>query len=287
MELCYSEAYTKNYIEGNVYAITGAGGGFGREVALEILKMGGMVVVNDNIEERLNETMQLIQEQGKSDKAEAVLGDVADIEVNKNMVTRAVEKFGKLDCFWANAGIMPHANIADHEKALDAWVACIDTLMKGCLHGICASYDQFKAQGYGHFMVTSSVAGNWSAPVTGVYSGCKRAVRYLTHCLRVENPGLIKTTIINPTGVATTNLFSTMINPVTDNITQINNERMSAKLEKLKSGEAPDLANIDSPQYMTINTEDLGRSIMYALNQPRGVCIGEITVRCTNEDLIC
>ncbi len=288
MDMNYSAHYTHNYIEGNVYAITGAGSGFGREVALEILKMGGMVVINDYLEGRLNETVKLIEELGKADKAVAVLGNCADIEICNKMVAEAAEKFGKLDCFWANAGIMPHAQMQEHEVALPKWVECIETLMKGCLHGICASYDQFKAQGYGHFMVTSSISGNWSSAGAGVYSSCKRAVRFMAQCLRIENPGLIKVTVINPTGVDSTNLMSTMINPDTgDQIGQLNSQRMMQKIGMLQSGQAPEMMDPNSPKYWTFDTEDMSRSIMYALNQPKGVSIGEITVRYTNEDFIC
>lgn len=286
MDMKYSAHYTHNYIEGNVYVITGAGSGFGREVALEILKMGGMVVVNDYIQERLDGTVQLAKDLGKEDKIAAVFGDCSDIEICNKLVAVAVEKFGKLDCYWANAGIMPNAMFEFHEQAMPKWVECIDTLMKGCLHGICASYDQFAAQGYGRFMVTSSLAGNWPGATNGVYSACKRAVRYMAHCLRVENSGLIGVTVINPTGVPTTNLFATMVNPEGNTIGQMNVPRMMQKTQMLQSGQDLDLANIDSAKYMTINTEDLSRSIMYALNQPRGISIGEISVRCTNDDLI-
>ncbi len=282
----YSEQLNKNYIDGRVYAITGAGGGFGRAVALEIVKMGGSVVLNDNSEERLNETMAEIAELGKTDSAIAVLGSCVDIGINKKMVEEAVSRFGKLDCFWANAGIMPYALMEDHEIALERWEACIDITLKGCLHAICASYDQFKAQGHGHFMVTSSIAGNWAASNTGIYSGCKQAVRYLVHSLRVENPGLIKVTVINPTLVASTNLLSTIVNPNSDQIGQMNKETMIAKRKAIAQGTAPELTDMNDPHYAAIDAEDMARSVMYALNQPEGISIGEITVRCTNEDLI-
>lgn len=283
----YSELYTKNYIRGNVYAITGATSGFGKEVAIEILKMGGKVIINGRRQEALNAVMEEVAALGKENDIIAVLGDVAEYDTSKRMVEAAVNTYGKLDAFLANAGIMPNATFAFHSEALPKWEKCIDINLKGNLYGICACYDQFQAQGYGHFLTVSSLHGNFPTAGAGVYAATKVAIRYMAHTLMVENPGVIKVSIIRPTGVGETQLGQTVVSRVdSDGIFGKNTNRMINNKMKLNAGEAPEYGESDSIQYISLNTEEMVWGYMFALNQPRGVNCSDITMRATNECLI-
>ena len=283
----YSDAYQANYISGNVYAITGGGSGFGQATAVEIVKMGGKVAIMGRRMDRLQKTLDMITDLGKGDCAIAFEGDVSKYEDNVAFVQKTVETFGKLDAFFANAGIMPNAYFCEHATALKEWDRCIDINLKGNLFGMCASYDQFKKQQYGHFLTTSSIHGNFPTAGASVYSATKIAIRYMAQSFATENSGLIKTTVINPTGISTTDLFSTIVDSNhPEGIFGGNLVAFYEKAQKLESGEEPELGDVNSIKYAAINTDDMVRSIMYALNQPKGISIGDITVYTANNDFI-
>jgi len=278
----YSENYKENYIAGNVYAITGGGSGFGKETALEILKMGGKTVILDVREDRLAEVAQEATELGFGENLAYLTGDTSKYEDNLALVKLAVDKFGKMDAFFANAGIMPLAPISLYETALPAWEKCIDINFKGVLYGMVASYAQFEKQGYGHFMVTSSIHGNFPTNGAAVYSATKVAVKFLAQCLRNENPGLVKSTVIAPPGIPT-NLYDTVITPVgTDGIFGSKFADYQEARTLQASGEHPEFGDNESMSYLRISPEEMVWSIMYALNQPRGVSISEVTMHSAN-----
>ncbi len=280
----YSECYTDNYIKGNVYIITGAGSGFGRETALEIVKMGGCVVITDVMEDRINETVKLIADLGCADQVASMVGDVTKLDDNKALVKLAVDKFGKVDAFYANAGIMPNAAFDDYEIALDAWNRCIDLNFRGVLYGICAVYDTFKSQGYGHFLAASSIFGNFPVIGSGVYSATKVAVRYLLHTLGVESAGMIKTSYICPPGIPT-NLASTIVrsSEKTGGIWGHNKPRLAEEMKLMASGEHPEFGDNSSIKYNTMSLEELVWGIMFILNQPRGVNVSAVTMHPAND----
>lgn len=278
----YSENYTHNYISGNVYAITGGGSGFGRETALEILKMGGSAVIMDVREDRLEEVAEEAKGLGLENRLVTCTGDASSFADNKRLVAAAAEKFGKLDAFFANAGIMPLAPLSMYDTAMEAWEKCIDINFKGVLYGICASYEQFKKQGYGHVLITSSIHSNFPTNGAAVYSATKVAVRYLAQCLRNENPGLVKTTVICPPGVPT-NLYDTVVTPVgTNGIFGCMFDEYLAEKKLELSGEHPEYADPESISYLRIKQEELVWGVMYALNQPRGVSLSEVTMHSSN-----
>jgi NADP-dependent 3-hydroxy acid dehydrogenase YdfG len=92
--------------------------------------------------------------------------DVRDRVAFGAAVDAVVAEHGKVDVLVNNAGVMPLAFFADHDKAADAWDRCIDINLKGVLHGVCAVYDHMIRQGSGHIVNISSIYGN-----TGVAGG--------------------------------------------------------------------------------------------------------------------
>lgn len=278
-----------NYIQGNVYAITGGGSGLGQATALEIAKMGGKVAVMGRRLDKLQGTVDAITELGYGDNVLAFAGDVTKFEDNAAFVQKTVKKFGKMDVFFANAGVLPAGEFAQYEACLDAWTNAIDINIKGNLYGICASYNQFKEQGYGHFVTTSSIVGDMPCAGQAVYSASKMAIRYFAHALRIENPGLIKTSIICPPSVPETELLgvgamlTNGTRPVYGQFT--NREAAMGNLMKFKAGEDPELGNPDSIKQINLKLANMVESIMFVLNQPKGVCITEIKVHATNENL--
>lgn len=188
-----------DHVTGKTIVITGAGGGFGRLIALKAAARGANVVCGDINEEGLSETVQLVTNAGGTASAQKT--DVTDLAAMKALVGHAVDSHGAIDVMINNAGIMPLAFFSDHEAATSAWSKCIDINIKGVMHGIIAAYDPMIAQGRGHVINISSIYGNHPVLGAAVYGATKSAVNFLSESLRVEAAGKIKVTIVKPTGV--------------------------------------------------------------------------------------
>ncbi|MFG1667825.1 SDR family oxidoreductase [Streptomyces sp. Y7] len=274
------------HIEGKVVVVTGAGGGFGRLTAELLVGMGAEVVGGD-ID---GEALKAVEAETAADTGSfiGVPTDVtrrADVE---RLVRTAVEAHGSVDVMINNAGTMPLAFFSDHAEAHAAWDRCVDINFKGVLNGITAVYDQMMAQGHGHVVNISSIYGNFPVLGAGVYGATKAAVNVLSESLRVEAQGKIKVTVVKPTGVVATGIGSTMINPQA--ITGIggqNTPKFFENYQKYASGSLPaEMTDPGSTAYWTIDPRELAENVVYAIDQPLGVSISEITVRATGENYI-
>lgn len=275
-----------NYIDGKVIVITGAGGGFGRLLAEMTAARGARVVASDVDGDAARETADMIT--GAGGLAVGVRTDVtirADLD---EVVRLAIERWGSVDVLVNNAGVMPLAFFSDHVAAAAAWDRAIDINVKGVLNGICAVYDQMIGQGRGHIVNISSIYGNAGTAGSGVYSATNAAVRVLSDSLRVEAQGKIKVTTVRPTGVMGTGLGAGVVNPeALVGLTGQHTERFGERVQRLgTSGLRPEETDPDDVRYWAITPEDLVRQVVYAIDQPWGVSIGDITVRATGEDYI-
>jgi len=275
-----------NHVEGKVVVITGAGSGFGRLVAQKCARRGGRVVASDVNEAGLGETIAAIVAAGG--RAEAVRADVTVRSDMAALAQRAVQAFGAIDVMVNNAGIMPLAHYADHAQAAEAWDRCIDVNLKGVLHGICAVHDQMIAQGRGHIVNLSSIYGNHPVAGAAVYGATKAAVNFLSESLRQESQGRIKVTTIRPTGVPGTGLGETMVNPAAfAGILGGKQESFMGKFAAIESGEAPpELGDPEQIAYFALSPELLADQIVYAIDQPWGVSISDLTVRASGDEYI-
>ncbi|MCB0968381.1 MAG: SDR family NAD(P)-dependent oxidoreductase [Ilumatobacter sp.] len=274
------------HLDGRVVAITGAAGGFGRLLAAGAAARGARVVVSDVSADGVAEVVASIE--GAGGTAIGVETDVTDLDAMKSLVTQAVDVFGAVDVLVNNAGTMPLAFFSDHEQAAPAWDRCIDINIKGVLHGMVAAHDQMIAQGRGHIVNLSSIYGN--APVVGaaVYGATKAAVNTMSESFRVETQGRIKVTIVKPTGVPGTGLGGGVVNPaaVVGILGQNAGEYLGV-LTGFRSGDVePEQLDRDSPRNAVLDPEDLVDQILYAIDQPWGVSVGDITVRATGDRYI-
>lgn len=272
-----------SHLAGRVVVVTGAASGFGRLVSLKVAARGARVVASDVNEEGLAETVAAIAQHGGD--AIAVRADVTDRASMTALAVRAVEAYGAIDVMLNNAGVMPLAFFADHERAAEAWDRCIDINLKGVLHGIIAVHDQMIRQERGHVVNVSSIYGN--APVAGaaVYGATKAAVRFLSEALRQESQGRIKVTTIRPTGVPNTGLGAGVINP--EALSGIFGGGFGEFMEKAGRvfGDAPpaELVDPDHIRYFALAPELLADQIVYAIDQPWGVSISDVTVRAAGD----
>jgi NADP-dependent 3-hydroxy acid dehydrogenase YdfG len=274
------------HIAGKVIVITGAAGGFGRLVAQKTGALGARVVCADVNEAGIADTVSAIKTAGG--EAAFKVADVRRLDDMKALADHAVAKFDAIDVMVNNAGIMPLAFFADHADAADAWERCIDINIKGVMNGIIAVHDQMIEQGRGHVINLSSIYSNHPVAGAAVYGASKAAVNFLSEALRVESQGRIKVTNVRPTGVPATGLGGGVVNQ--EAIIGILGQNAPAYLQQMQAhlaGELPpEATDVENIEYYALAPEYLADQIVYAIDQPWGVSIGDITVRASGDGYI-
>ena len=272
-----------NYVEGKVIIVTGGANGFGKLVSKKLSAMGAKVVCADINETLLQETVNEIQEAGNE-----VLGVATDITKRDqvmSMVAKAKETYGRVDVLVNNAGTMPIAYFADHEKAWKQWDLCFDVSLKGTVYCMSAVYDIMMAQGEGHVVNISSVAGNLPMAGLGVYAVAKKGVEYLAHALRIESHGKIKTTVLKPSAVPGTGLTNTFINPEAV-VGGFGHNAMDYFSAFQEYDARPDLQDSNNMAYLSLNPDELSDYIVFVINQPQGIQVSDITLRSSNDMIV-
>ncbi|MEM1247526.1 MAG: SDR family NAD(P)-dependent oxidoreductase [Acidobacteriota bacterium] len=274
------------HLKNRTVVVTGAAGGFGRLVSVGAAARGARVVAGDIDEQGLESLMGIVSDAGGSISVHAT--DVTDLASMKKLAASATETFGSLDVLVNNAGVMPLAFFADHEAAADAWSRCLDINIKGVLNGMIAAHDPMTAAGRGHIVNVSSIYGNFPVVGAAVYGATKAAVNFLSESFRVETQGRIKVTTVRPTGVPGTALGTGVINP--EAVVGIVGQNAATYLGRMAEigagGGEPEELDAQSPRYAVLAPEHIAEQILYAIDQPWGVSIGDITVRATGDGYI-
>ena len=228
--------------DNRVLLITGASSGIGAETARHAVEDGWRVALAARSEDKLAE---LAAELGGDHHAIALRCDVTDWEDQQRIVKDTLEKFGRLDAFFANAGFGGARGFL--EDTVEHWHSMVETNVFGCALSIRAALGHFREQNAGHMLLTGSVAGRRAIPGS-LYSSTKWAVTGMGESLRAEVADTpMRVTLIEPGMVDT---------PFFDN--------------------RPDSA---------LQAEDIARAVMYALSQPAHVDVNEILVRPVNQPL--
>lgn len=285
-----AQAPPTDHLGDRVLLVTGAASGFGRIVTERSAARGARVVAVDINEAALDEATGAISEAlAQIPGAGEVLGVPADVTRRAAMATaaeQAIARFGRIDVLVNNAGVMPLAFFADHAVAAEAWERCIDINLKGVLNGIFAVHDAMIEAGRGQIINVSSIYGNYPVRGAAVYGATKAAVNFISEALRQESRGRIKVTTIRPTGVPGTGLGAGVLNP--EAIGGVLGGETPAFMEKLGQvfGEQPPeaLVSPDSMAYCALAPELLAEQILFAIDQPWGVSISDLTVRASGDD---
>lgn len=239
-------------IKEKVIVITGASSGIGEATSLLLAERGAKLVLGARGSDRLNSLADRISAEG-GDVVHAPT-DVKRREDVSRLVKLALERYGKLDVLFSNAGIMPVSPL--DELRVDDWDDMIDVNIKGVLYGIAAALPVFREQGFGHFINTASTAGHKTVPNQSVYSATKFAVRAISEGLRLEAGDKLRVTVISP-GFVRTNFA--------DGVTSA---PVKAQLE----------ASRDS---FAMPPEAIARAVAFAIEQPADVDVNEIVIRPT------
>ena len=170
--------------------ITGASSGIGAATALELAQSGANLVLGARRVDRLEQVAAQCRPLGAH--VEVLCCDVRSRTDVEALVTRAVEKFGRLDVMLANAGYGLLARV--HETTDEQFDDIVATNVKGTWYAMRAAADVMlrqEPQGAGrsrrgHIIAVSSANGRRSLPLFGVYSMTKAAQLSLCQAMRVE-----------------------------------------------------------------------------------------------------
>ena len=179
--------------EGQVAIVTGAGGGLGKQHALELGRRGAKVVVNDlggsvdgsgggGSASAAEQVAQEIRDNGGT----AVSSDasVTDFEAVQAMVDETVAKWGRIDILVNNAGILRDKTFSKLE--LENWHAVIDVHLTGSLNATKCVWPIMVEQKYGRIIMTTSTSGLFGNFGQANYGAAKLGLVGFMNTLRFE-----------------------------------------------------------------------------------------------------
>ncbi|MGW0024658.1 SDR family NAD(P)-dependent oxidoreductase [Rhodococcus sp. NPDC003383] len=180
-------------LEGKVVLITGAGSGLGREASQLFASEGAKIAVVDIDAERAKGTVELVEQQGG--EAIAITADVSKEQQVIDAVAATVDRFGKLDVAWANAGIVSRGGVpsvaggeqVEFQDLTDAdWQEVLGVNLSGVVYTAKAAVPALRANGGGVILATSSAASFAAYHSIALYSATKAGVNGLVRGLSLD-----------------------------------------------------------------------------------------------------
>ena len=162
-----------------VGVITGATGGIGTAVATSMSEAGWRLVLSARSAEKLDALASQLQA-----PAVVIPGDLRDISLPQALLSAAVEKFGRCDLCFNNAGILEVGPIEtiDVERVCDM----VRVNVEGAFRVAYVFLQHFVREKMGHLINISSVLGKKVRPTAGAYAATKFAIEALSEALRME-----------------------------------------------------------------------------------------------------
>ena len=206
--------------DGRVVIVTGAGGGLGRQYALELARRGARVVVNDlggavdgtgTSSAAADQVVEEIREAGG--EAVADYHSVADPEAGEAIVATALAAFGTVDALISNAGILRDRSFAN--LTTEELEAVLDVHLRGAFHVGRPAFRVMKEKGYGRLVFTSSNAGLLGNFGQANYGAAKMGLVGLSNVLAIEGAKYgIRSNVIAP--VARTRMTEDLLGPFSE-----------------------------------------------------------------------
>ena len=190
-------------VRGKVIVLTGAGSGIGRELAIQLCKLGARVAMVDIDEEGMKETASLCS-QGSTSTHRVNIAHRAEVE---ELPEQVIQEFGQIDGIINNAGIIQafvDVNSLDYESIQRV----MDINFSGTLY-MCKSFLPYLLlRPEAHIVNVSSMGGFIPFPKQTIYGASKAAVKLLTEGLYAElKESSVRVTVVHP-GAVNTHIMS-------------------------------------------------------------------------------
>ena len=163
-----------------VAVVTGAAGGIGSAVCRRFAEEGCAVICVDRSADVLGRVVEEAQAAGSSAIA-AVPADISTDEGNREAVATALERFGALDIFHANAAVQIMGGLESTSKA--DWLALYSTNLYGVASGFRHALPALRARGGGSLIATASLLGIVGDPDLPAYGAMKGGLRALARSM--------------------------------------------------------------------------------------------------------
>ncbi|HWO95446.1 MAG TPA: SDR family oxidoreductase [Bacillus sp. (in: firmicutes)] len=174
-----------NRFDAKVILITGAGSGLGQASALQVAKEGAKLSLVDLNSASLEETKSKVLEVAPNAEVLLITANVADEKAVENYVNETVEKFGKIDGFFNNAGIEGKQNLTE-DFGIDEFQKVVDVNLNGVFYGLKHVLKFMRKQGFGSIVNTASVGGIRGVGNQSGYAASKHGVVGLTRNSGIE-----------------------------------------------------------------------------------------------------
>ncbi|RZB16299.1 SDR family oxidoreductase [Streptomyces sp. F001] len=183
-------------LQSKIAVVTGAGSGIGRAVAVELMRAGWSVALAGRRPEALEETAALVPE-GVSLVVRTDVSQPGDVA---GLFTATVERFGRMDLLFNNAGTFGPGGVPVEELPYEAWRHVVDTNLNGAFLCAQAAYRQMKEQdppplsaslerGHPHggrIINNGSISAHTPRPHSVAYTATKHALTGLTKSLSLD-----------------------------------------------------------------------------------------------------
>jgi short-subunit dehydrogenase len=172
-----------------IVVITGASSGIGRATALAFARDGAAVVLAARRTDKLEDAARACEAAGGEALVQTT--DVTDEQQVEALGRAALERFGRIDVWFNNAGVGVFGRL--ESIPTEAWRRVIETNLFGYMHGAKVAMRQFRAQGHGMLVQNASIVGATAKPDSTAYATSKWAIRGFSEALRqevVDQPGI-------------------------------------------------------------------------------------------------
>jgi len=195
---------SKKRFEDKVVLITGASGGIGRASAIDFAKEGAKLVLVSRSKDKLDRVSEELQQY--TNEVMVIPTDVSNQDQVNEMVSQVINRFGRIDYLFNNAGSSFVGSVEDSDF-IENTKKMFEIDYLGTVYATKAVLPHMKKQGLGHIMNMSSVVGRKAFPKFGGYSSIMHALSGFSDSLRQElrDTG-INVSIIHP-ALTQTNLL--------------------------------------------------------------------------------
>ncbi len=240
-------------LDGKVAIVTGGAGGIGAASAELFVREGASVMLVDREEQGLRAAADAI----RSERVAWAVADVSSPEAVERFVQQTLERFGRIDVVFANAGVEGRvAPIVDYPLAELDRVLAVN--VRGPFLAIQRAAPHIAKRGGGSIIVTSSVAGHVGSPGLSAYVASKHAVMGLVKTAAIELAPLgIRVNALNPGPIENRMMRS------------IEDQAAPGKGEQVKQGF---LALVPMRRYGT--NEEMARMALFLASADSSYCTG-------------